>query len=100
MENPLNPRRIRWLDQCEALSYAGEDYYSEDTVLTLLDREVAFERKRVAGLLCNYCRTAKPRRDRDTNTFVHEIYVQESPGSRVLQTVVCYADLIWRNEDQ
>lgn len=100
MENPLNPRRIRWLDQCESLLYEGESWYSENTVLILLDREIAFERKRVAGLLCSHCREGKPRRDRDTNTFVHEVYIQISTGNRTLRTEECFADLIWRNEDQ
>lgn len=100
MTDPHLERRSRWLDEAEIIKYDGNVWIAEKYVYTLLDRELAFERRRCAALLCPHCKDFKPRRDRETNTFMHEVYVEIKPTVQTLKNVQCYADVIWRNEDQ
>ena len=100
MADSHKKRRTRWLEEAEILEFDGEVWIGEDYVYTLLDRELAFERHRCAAALCFHCRDAKPFRDRETNTFMHETYIETSPTVRTLKRVPCYADSLWRNEDQ
>ncbi len=100
MSDPHKERRTRWLDEAEVLEFDGKIWIAEEYVYTLLDRELAFERRRNAGRLCPHCKDSKPFRDRETNAFMHEIYIEENPRVRTMKRVRCYADVIWRNEDQ
>ena len=100
MSNPHNERRRRWLEETEILEFSDSIWVEESNVFSLLDRELALERRRNAMLLCKLCEDDKPFRDRDSNTFVHHTFVNESPTVRLLKTVPCYADVLWRNEDQ
>jgi len=100
MSDPHRERRSRWLDGVEILEFNKQVWIEESHVYMLMDRELAFERLRNAKIFCSYCREEKPSRDRKTNTFMHQIYAEESPTVRTLKIVPCYADAIWRNEDQ
>lgn len=93
-------RRTRWLDGAEIIEFNLRTWIEESYVFTLLDRELAFERMRNAKLLCNHCRDSKPHRDRESNQFMHHVFKETSPTVRQVEVVSCYADLIWRNEDQ
>ena len=100
MTNPHIERRSRWLEEAEIVEFDGDFWVAENYVYILLDRELAFERRRCAALLCNYCKDSKPNRDRETNTFMHEVYTEETPTVKTLNRIACYADVLWRNEDQ
>jgi hypothetical protein len=100
MNNPHEKRRSRWLEEADVIEFDNKIWVDEDYVYTLLDRELAFERKRNASLFCSHCKKAKPFRDRETNSFMHEIYIEENSRMKSLKRVPCYADAIWRNEDQ
>ena len=100
MADPHKERRSRWLDGAEVLEFDSQTWIEESHVYALMDRELSFQRRRDAELLCSYCKDSKPHRDRDTNTFMHQVYIESSPTIQHLKTVACYADLIWRNEDQ
>lgn len=100
MVDPHRERRSRWLQEAEVLEFDGDIWISEGYVYTLMDRELAFERRRIAELYCSHCKGDKPYRDREDNMFKHQIYTEDNPRVRTLKTVACYADAIWRNEDQ
>lgn len=100
MTNPHTARRARWLEEAEVLEFDGETWISESKVYALMDRELACERRRNAELYCAHCKDSKPFRDRETNTFMHQVHTEENPRVRILKNVPCYADAIWRNEDQ
>lgn len=100
MSNPHKERRSRWIQEAERIDYDGSTWILEASVHTLLDREIAGERRRNAVRLCSLCEQDKPTRDRDTNTFMHHVYVNKGPSVRILESVPCYAEVLWRNEDQ
>ncbi|HUS84362.1 MAG TPA: hypothetical protein VMX56_04395 [Anaerolineales bacterium] len=100
MTDPHKERRSRWLNEAEVLKFNGETWIEESYVYALLDRELALERKRNAMRFCHHCKDEKPFRDRESNAFMHQIYTEDNPRQRSIATVPCYADLIWRNEDQ
>jgi hypothetical protein len=100
MSDPHIERRSRWLDESEVLEFNGETWIEESVVHALMDRELATERRRCAARFCGHCKTEKPFRDRDSNTFMHQIYIEDTPTVKTLTTVPCYSDGIWRTEDQ
>lgn len=100
MADPHEKRRSRWLQEAEILEFDGDVWIPEVHVYALLDRELAFERRRCAERLCQHCKDSKPQRDRETNMFMHQIYIKTTPSVTTLKTTICYADVLWRNEDQ
>lgn len=100
MADPHRERRTRWIEEGELAEFDGETWISESRFHALMDRELVCERRRCAELYCSYCKDSKPFRDRETNTFMHQIYTDESSAVRTVKIVECYSDAIWRNEDQ
>jgi len=100
MSDPHEERRSRWIRETEHLEYEGTVWVEEKSVHALLDRELVRERRRNAIRLCKHCEDDKPFRDRETNAFMHQVYINKSPTVRILEMVPCYADVLWRNEDQ